>query len=97
YFGSRRGSARRAAPASVSELPPPALPPGTHRLRYADLQLVTDVAPLFARLDDLLHRGGHIREDRHTILLKLLLVKLYDEERAQENHGVHMLIQDFSA
>jgi type I restriction enzyme M protein len=98
YFGSRKkGSARKAGQASITALPPPALPPGTNRLRYADLKLVTDVVPLFGRLDDLLHRAGHIREDRHTILLKLLLVKLYDEERAQENHGAYMLIQDFSA
>lgn len=97
YFGSRKGHTREAARASVSPFPSPALPPDTSRLRYADLQLINDVVPLFVRLDDLLHRVGHIAEDRHTILLKLLLVKLYDEERAQENHGVHMLIQDFSA
>jgi type I restriction enzyme M protein len=96
YFGSRKGHTREAARASVCPFPSPALPPDTSRLRYADLQLINDVVPLFVRLDDLLHRVGHIPEDRHTILLKLLLVKLYDEERAQENHDVHMLIQDFS-
>ena len=96
YFGSRKGHTREAARASVSPFPSPTLPPDTSRLRYADLQLINDVVPLFVRLDDLLHRVGHIPEDRHTILLKLLLVKLYDEERAQENHGVFMLIQDFS-
>jgi type I restriction enzyme M protein len=98
YFGSRRkASGRKDSRASVTPLPPPALPPGTTRLRYADLKLATNIVPLFGRLDDLLHRAGRSREDRHTILLKLLLVKLYDEERAQEHHGVHMLIQDFSA
>jgi type I restriction enzyme M protein len=96
YFRSRsKGSARRAERASVTALPPVALPPGTNRLRYSDLKLLTDVTTLFRELDDLLHRAGRIREDRHTILLKLLLVKLYDEERAQENHGSYMLIQDF--
>jgi type I restriction enzyme M protein len=96
YFGSRKGSARKGDPASIVTSLRRPIPPGVARLHYADLQLVTDVVPLFARLDDLLHRVGHIREDRHTILLKLLLVKLFDEERAQENHGVPMLIQDFS-
>src|SRR6202012_2405313 len=76
---------------------PAALPPGTHRLRYSDLKPLTDVTGVFRELDDVLHRAGKIREDRHTILLKLLLVKLYDEERAQqkENCGGYMLIQDF--
>ena len=97
YFGSRKGAARAATPGLIVRLPLPELPPNINRLRYSDLQLVTDVVPLFVRLDDLLHRVGHIKEDRHTILLKLLLVKLFDEERAQENHGVHMLIQDFSS
>ena len=100
FFRSRqRGSVHGNGPASITALPGsgPELPPGTNCLRYADLNLVTDVVPLFARLDDLLHRAGHIREHRHTVLLKLLLVKLYDEERAREGHGAHMIIQDFSA
>ena len=98
YFQSRsKGSGRRAELASVTSLPPAALPPGTNRLRYSDLRLLTDVTKVFRELDDVLHRAGGIREDRHTILLKLLLVKLYDEERAQEkeNRGCYMLIQDF--
>src|SRR5581483_5463752 len=70
YFGSRKGHTREAARASVCPFPSPALPPDTSRLRYADLQLINDVVPLFVRLDDLLHRVGHIPEDRHTILLK---------------------------
>ena len=97
YFTGRRRATRKARQASITALPPPDLPPGTNRLRYADLKLLTDVRPLFAKLDDVLHGAGRIREDRHTMLLKLLLVKLFDEERAQENHGVYLLIQDFSA
>jgi len=87
-FRSRgKGAAQRAGRASVTALPSADLPPGTNRLRYEDLQRVTDIAPLFGKLDDLLHRAGSIREDRHTILLKLVLVKLYDEDHAQENRG----------
>ena len=95
----RRGkdSTRHAEPGSVTALPLPALPPGKQRLRYADLKLATDIVPLFGRLDDLLHRAGQIREDRHDILLRLLLVKLYDEECAQGDPDEYMLIQDFSA
>jgi type I restriction enzyme M protein len=99
FKSRRKDSARRDELASVTALRSADLPPGTSRLRYADLKQVTDIEPLFLRLDELLHRAGSIREARHTILLKLLLVKLYDEERAQEkeNHGQYMLIQDFSA
>ena len=97
YFTSRRkDTSRRPDQGTVTALPLPALPPGKQRLRYADLKLVTDIVPLFGRLDDLLHRAGHIREDRHTILLKLLLVKLFDEEYAQRDPNENMLIQDFS-
>jgi type I restriction enzyme M protein len=99
FRSRRKDAARREGLASVTMLPSSDLPPGTNRLRYADLKQITDIEPLFLRLDELLHRAGSIREARHTILLKLLLVKLYDEERAQEKetHGQHMLIQDFSA
>jgi len=98
YFTSRRrDTLRHTDRGSVAALPRPALPPGTQRLRYVDLKLATDIVPLFGRLDELLHRSGHTREDRHTILLKLLLVKLYDEDCAQRDPGEDMLIQDFSA
>jgi len=99
FKSRRKDSARHAGLASVTALRSADLPPGTNRLRYADLKQITDIEPLFLRLDELLHRAGSIREARHTILLKLLLVKLYDEERVQEkeNHGQYMLIQDFSA
>ena len=97
YFTSRgKDTSRRTDRGTVTALPIPALPPGKQRLRYADLRLVADIVPLFGRLDDLLHRAGHIREDRHTILLKLLLVKLFDEEYAQRDPSRDMLIQDFS-
>ena len=97
YFTSRgKDTSRRADRGTVTALPLPALPPGKLRLRYADLKLAMDIVPLFGRLDDLLHRSGHIREDRHTILLKLLLVKLFDEEHAQRDPAEYMLIQDFS-
>ena len=96
-FTNRGGdTARRTAIGSVTALPVRALPPGKQRLRYADLKRGTDIAPLFGRLDDLLHRAGHIREDRHTILLKLVLVKLYDEDCGQREPDEPMLIQDFS-
>jgi type I restriction enzyme M protein len=96
YFLGRNRLARNLELGSIQALPY-TLPPGTARLHYADLQRVTDVVRLFARLDDLLHRAGHIREDRHSILLKVLLVKLFDEERGEQNPDAHMLMQDFSA
>src|SRR6202044_2913221 len=72
FKSRRKDSARRDELASVTALPSTELPPGTSRLRYADLRQVTDIEPLFAELDDILHRAGSIREARHTILLKLL-------------------------
>src|ERR1700722_11040353 len=79
FRSRRKDAARREGLASVTMLPSSDLPPGTNRLRYADLKQITNIEPFFLRLDELLHRAGSIREARHTILLKLLLVKLYDE------------------
>jgi type I restriction enzyme M protein len=97
YFMRRKGSDRTATQSTVTKLRATALPPGTNRLRYTDLEPAPDVTGLFGQLDDLLHRSGHIKEERHTILLKLLLVKLFDEERGQDDNSVYLLIQDFSA
>ena len=92
----RIGSTRKADVAPVIPLPAAALNSGRRPLQYADLKPV-DALSVFERLEDLLESKGSIGEDRHTILLKLLLVKLYDEECAQEEANHSMLIQDFSA
>lgn len=68
----------------------------TSSLHKADQKLSSDLVSPFCRIDDLLHRAGYIRDDRHAVLLKLLLVKRYDEERAREGLSADMLIQDFS-
>ena len=65
-------------------------------MRYADLKPV-DARSVFESLERLLESKEMTGEDRHTLLLKLLLVKLYDEDCAQRGASDSMLIQDFSA
>ncbi len=86
--GKGRGPPPRRRKHLDHGLSAPALPADAHRVRYGDLKQITDVMPLFGQLDDLLHSAGGMREGRHSILLKLLLVKLYDEERGRDNPGL---------
>jgi type I restriction enzyme M protein len=92
---SRREAASKESQPAVVPQVASELIGNIQRLRYSDLSLVTDGPALLRRLDELLHSTGQDREGRHTILLKLLLVKLYDEERGKDDGGADMLIQDF--
>lgn len=83
--------------ACVTPLLETALNSHTSPLRFSDLKRLTNAVSLFQSLDELLESMGGLKEDRHTILLKLLLVKLHDEDCAQRSPNENMLIQDFSA
>jgi type I restriction enzyme M protein len=64
------------------------------RLRRSDLRPATDLVKPFARLDDILRREGLGKEDRQGLLVKLLLMKVRDEQRAAP--GQHLIIQELS-
>jgi type I restriction enzyme M protein len=68
---------------------------GTEDVRYRDLRAVTNLVKPFEQLDDVLHQAGHARDDRYAILFKVLLLKIFDEKRAQPTNAP-MIIQDFS-
>lgn len=74
-----------------------AQPGGSHRgaLRYSDLHPTDDLVKRFAQLDDILHQAAHPREERYTLLFKLLLMKIFDEDRARLDDRP-LILQDFS-
>ena len=63
-------------------------------IRYQDLQPAVDLVKVFSKFDDTLHQAGHDLEERYDILLKILLVKIFDENKNRPTNG-QMIIQDF--
>lgn len=64
-------------------------------LRYRDLAPAQDLVKQFARLDDILHQAGQSREERYTVLFKLLMVKILDEENGRAPDQ-RLILQDFT-
>lgn len=80
---------------SIATLPNFGSPLAAKDIFYNDLKPATDLVKRFARLDDHLHQAGHGKDERYTILFKVLLLKIFDEQSARPKNG-RMIIQDFS-
>jgi len=65
------------------------------QLRYNDLEIHNELLPLFKRIEDSIHPFVSDISIRYEILLKLLLIKIYDEGKNRYSNGV-MSIQDFT-
>lgn len=81
--------------ASITQLPPYGGKLKFKAIHYKSLRNVTDLVKVFSRFDDVLHQAGHDLEERYTILLQILLVKIYDEHLNRATDG-KMILQDFS-
>ena len=79
----------------MAQLPPYGGKFKIRSIRYNDLAKKSDLVKVFSRFDDTLHQAGHDLEERYTILLQILLVKIYDEHLNRPTNG-RMVIQDFS-
>lgn len=82
--------------AAVAYLPSFGSPRVVREIHFGDVKPTADLVQRFARLDDILHQAGHPKDERYSILYKVLLVKIHDEHNARSNNG-RMLIQDFTA
>jgi type I restriction enzyme M protein len=77
--------------------PTPGPRSGPRDIEYADLEPAENLVTQFAALDDILHQAGHDKEERYTILAKVLLMKIWDEEYTFHNNRRQMWLQDFSS
>jgi type I restriction enzyme M protein len=81
--------------ASITQLPAYGGKLKFRAIHYSDLKSVPDLVKIFSRFDDILHQAGNDLEERYTILLQILLLKIYDEHGRRSTDG-RMIIQDFS-
>lgn len=96
FYKTVEGAEIRTKEASIATLPKFGSKLAAKDIHYTDLVPATDLVRRFARLDDILHQAGHPKDDRYTILFKVLLLKIFDEQNAKPKNG-RMIIQDFSA
>ena len=63
---------------------------------YNDLESAPDLVKVFSKFDDVLHQAGYDLEERYDVLLKILLIKIFDENKNRSTNG-QMIIQDFGS
>jgi type I restriction enzyme M protein len=95
FFKRVTGASIDIIEASIATLPIFGTKIGTKDIFYTDLKPVTDLVSRFSRLDDILHQAALPKDDRYEVLFKVLLVKIFDEQKAKAKNDP-MLLQDFS-
>lgn len=95
YFKEVSGASIAFKEASIASLPAFGESSTAQILRHSDLIAMGDLKAKFSHLDDILHQAGHPKDTRYEILFKILLLKIYDEQRSRANNS-KMLIQDFT-
>jgi type I restriction enzyme M protein len=83
--------------APISKIPPWGAAVGSTRLTYNDLDAASNLVRIFDQLEDALHTYITDKSKRYTVLLQLLLAKIYDENRHKSNKNMPISIQDFFA
>jgi type I restriction enzyme M protein len=66
-------------------------------LTFADTRPSTSLIDLFDRIEDLLHRSSIDLDQRYSVMLQLLLTKLYDEHGHISKRNADLDIQDFES
>lgn len=66
-------------------------------LTFADLQATDELTALFDRIADLLHNASIDLDQRFSVMLQLLLAKLYDEHGHAGQPNLDLDIQDYKA
>lgn len=96
FFKKVSGASIETIEASIATLPVFGTKLGTKDILYSDTKPVLDLVSRFSRVDDILHQAGHPKDDRYEILFKVLLIKIFDEQKAKAKNDA-MIIQDFSS
>lgn len=95
FFKEVEGSKTLIRETSIAQLPPYGGKLKIKAIHYNDLAKRPDLVKTFSRFDDTLHQAGHDLDERYTILLQILLIKIYDEHLNRNTNG-RMVLQDFS-
>lgn len=95
FFKEASGGKVVTKEAAIATLPAFGAQVEIKSILYSDLLPANDLVKTFAALDDVLHQAGHAKDDRYNILFQVLLIKVFDEQRAKPQNR-EMIIQDFS-
>ncbi len=66
-------------------------------LTFADLTAADNLIAIFDRIENILHAASVDLEPRYSVMLQLILAKLYDEHAHQASPSDELEIQDFRA
>ncbi len=95
FYFVEEGKKRRVHDSPINKLPEWGTEFGSVLLSYGDLEPAKNLRKVFEQLEDGFHTRVVDKSKRFTVLLQLLLAKLYDEQTHQGSSGT-LEFQDFS-
>ena len=81
----------------LSYLPPYGSQIKAVALTFNDLKPAESLLETFSKLEDILHKAAYAPEKRYDILLKLLLIKIFDEHAFESRPAENLKIQDYKS
>jgi type I restriction enzyme M protein len=97
YWLTRERGIKQLHEGPLADLPGFGEKPDVRRLTYQTIDPNKPLLEVFRRIEDLLHGASIGPQRRFTIMLQLLLAKLYDEHKAQVDTTTPLHMQDFAA
>ncbi|WP_420958268.1 HsdM family class I SAM-dependent methyltransferase [Burkholderia gladioli] len=97
FWHERVGGKRSTREAPIALLPKFGSKIQLKPLTLADTRASDSLLDLFERIEDLLHSASIDLDQRFSVMLQLLLAKLYDEHAHQSKPKTQLDIQDFAA
>jgi len=97
FWQSRKSGVKTLRDGPLADLPTPGQKPGVRPLTYNTIDANKPLLDVFRRVEDILHSASIGPQRRFTIMLQLLLAKLYDEHQGQGRPNSPLALQDFRA
>lgn len=97
FWAEWEGNKKLVKEGPLAFLPTYGHPIHVHPLRFENLNAVDNLIALFDRIEDILHAASIDLDQRFSVILQLLLAKLYDEHAHQSRPLDELDVQDYQA
>jgi type I restriction enzyme M protein len=95
WYDYKKGGKKTMKEGALALLPKYGRDINVKPLTFADLHPTDELTGLFDRIEDLLHAASIDLDQRFSVMLQLLLTKLFDEHGHAGNPGEELEVQDY--
>jgi type I restriction enzyme M protein len=97
YWIARAGGKKKIREGPLADMPGFGQKPGARALTLATIDPNKPLLQVFKRIEDILHSASVGPSKRFSVMLQLLLAKLYDEHQHESVPDAPLALQDFAA